>query len=419
MRPRRLLLFASLLLAACGDRPLQDILQADPNLQPEGATPAITGSCDRVTRSRLPRAFPNRFCYPNADLQQVTETTQEDDSLAIDARWTTQDDAAQVREFYQAAFEQEGWETTTTADSRPLEAVKDGVRVAVDLAGGAEATPFTVSYRPTVQAAVAEEEPADLEEDPDEDSTEATRAAIAPGPAQSFTDVGDAPEDFQAYIRDLAALGVLDAGEGDQFQPNAPVTRRTFARWLYNANNAFYTESAKRIRAATGDAVFQDLSSSNPDFESVQGLADAGIIPSPLSGEATVVNFRPDAPLTRETLLQWKVPLDLRRSLPNATVEAVAEAWGFQGAAKIDPNALQAVLADYANGNQANIRRAFGFTTLFQPQKPVTRAEAAAALWQFGYQGDGLSAAQVRRGDTGVEEADEGKASSDTGEEQS
>ena len=133
--------------------------------------------------------------------------------------------------------------------------------------------------------------------------------------------------------------------------------------------------------------------------------AVAGLIPSALSGESTVVNFRPDAPLTRETLLQWKVPLDLRRSLPNATVEAVKEAWGFQDAAKIEPKALQAVLADHANGNQANIRRAFGFTTLFQPQKPVTRAEAAAALWHFGYQGDGLSADEVRRGD--ADEADQ------------
>ncbi|MEO0407318.1 MAG: hypothetical protein AAF289_08215, partial [Cyanobacteria bacterium P01_A01_bin.135] len=147
MRPRRLLLLVPLLLTACGDRPLQDILQADPNLQPEGSAPAVTGSCDRITRSRLPRTFPDSFCYPNADLRQVTETTQEDDSIAIEARWTTEDEAAQVRQFYQAAFEQEGWEVTT-AEGAPLEAVKDGVRVAVDLTGAGEATPFTVSYRP-------------------------------------------------------------------------------------------------------------------------------------------------------------------------------------------------------------------------------------------------------------------------------
>jgi hypothetical protein len=50
------------------------------------------------------------------------------------------------------------------------------------------------------------------------------------------------------------------------------------------------------------------------------------------------------------------------------------------------------VLADYQNGDLSNIRRAFGYTTLLQPQKVVTRAEAAATLWFFGSQGDGLSA---------------------------
>jgi hypothetical protein len=29
---------------------------------------------------------------------------------------------------------------------------------------------------------------------------------------------------------------------------------------------------------------------------------------------------------------------------------------------------------------------------LFQPKKPVTRAEAAAALWYFGAEGEGISA---------------------------
>jgi hypothetical protein len=73
-------------------------------------------------------------------------------------------------------------------------------------------------------------------------------------------------------------------------------------------------------------------------------------------------------------------------------VDAVQQTWGFRDAARIDPKALQAVLADHQNGDQANIRRAFGYTALFQPKKPVSRAEAAASLWYFGFQGDGQSA---------------------------
>jgi hypothetical protein len=73
----------------------------------------------------------------------------------------------------------------------------------------------------------------------------------------------------------------------------------------------------------------------------------------------------------------------------------VKETWGFQDATKIDPKALRAVLADYQNGEQANLRRMLGYTTLVQPNKPVTRAEAAAALWYFGYQGEGISAEEA------------------------
>ncbi|MDY7016303.1 MAG: S-layer homology domain-containing protein, partial [Cyanobacteriota bacterium] len=99
--------------------------------------------------------------------------------------------------------------------------------------------------------------------------------------------------------------------------------------------------------------------------------------------------------LTRENLVLWKVPLDTRQGLPKATLDEVQKTWGFQDTEKIDPLALRALLSDYQNGEQANIRRTFGFTTLFQPKKPVTRAEAAMALSYFGYQGEGVTAKEA------------------------
>jgi len=114
-----------------------------------------------------------------------------------------------------------------------------------------------------------------------------------------------------------------------------------------------------------------------------------------LSGNSTEVLFRPDAPLTRESLVLWKVPLDIRQGLPQASLDAVQQTWGFQDAGKIDPKAMRAILADFQNGEQSIIRRVFGYTTLFQPKKPVTQAEAAAALWYFGSQGEGISASEV------------------------
>ena len=88
----------------------------------------------------------------------------------------------------------------------------------------------------------------------------------------------------------------------------------------------------------------------------------------------------------------WKVPLDTREALPTANLETVKQTWGFQDSGKINSKALRAVLADFQNGEKANIRRVFGYTTLFQPKKPVTRVEAATALWYFGTEAEGISA---------------------------
>jgi hypothetical protein len=180
--------------------------------------------------------------------------------------------------------------------------------------------------------------------------------------------------------------------------PN-PISRREYARWLFTVNNRFYADTAaNRIRPGRqGDTpAFQDVPPTDPDFAAIQGLAEAGIIPSALTGNSTAVTFRPDAPLTRETLALWKVPLDTRTALPPTTPEAVAATWGFQDANQIEPLALRAIAADFQLGDFANLRRAFGYTTLLQPKKAVTRAEAAATLWRFGTQTEGITAADVR-----------------------
>lgn len=206
----------------------------------------------------------------------------------------------------------------------------------------------------------------------------------------------DIPEDLKPYVQDWLALDLKTTAPGSpSWQPNQPVTRGAYAQWLLATNNRFYDDQPqKRIRPGQASAkpAFQDVPPSHPQYGAIQGLAEAGIIPSPLSGSSTTVSFRPDAPLTRETLVLWKVPLDTRAVLPGATVEAVKTAWGFQDAATVEPLALRAVLADHQSGEFANILRAFGYTTLFQPKKAVTQAEAIATLWRFGNPTEGISA---------------------------
>jgi hypothetical protein len=221
------------------------------------------------------------------------------------------------------------------------------------------------------------------------------------------SDLTDVPADLRLYIEDLLALQLFSKAEAQQgkttdssvaFAPNQTITRGQYANWLLTANNLFYRDQpGKKIRVASSATTpaFQDVPVSHPYFGAIQGLAEAGLIPSALTGNSTAVNFRPDAPLTRESLILWKVPLDIRTTLPTASVEAVQATWGFQDAASIEPLALRAVLADHQTGDFANVLRAFGYTTLFQPQKAVTQAEAAATLWRFGTQTEGVTAADL------------------------
>lgn len=240
----------------------------------------------------------------------------------------------------------------------------------------------------------------------------ATPSGVSSGQT-TFTDLDKAPKELRQPIEDLARLGVLTPAanqaksSSDQttsrFEPNKPITRREFASWLVAVNNRLQADRAAqqiRLGSDTSQPAFRDVPRNDPDFAAIQGLAEAGIIPSALSGDSTIVTFRPNATLTRENLVLWKVPMDTRQPLPTANIEAVKQAWGFQDAAKIDPKALRAVLADYENGDLSNIRRVYGYTTLLQPKKAVTRAEAAAALWYFGYQGEGQSAQDALKGGT-------------------
>lgn len=300
---------------------------------------------------------------------------------------------------------------------------------------GNSKTPVVVSPAPTPKPS-ANKQPAK--------DTQPTAETAAPKvTAGDYTDLGKAPEEIQPYLVDLIDLDLLKvrspiaqptstrtATEGDnkakppalpnpdEFRPNQATTRREYARWLLAVNNRFYADQTNRkVRpgVTSSTPVFKDVSTSDPDFPAIQGLAEAGIIPSPLTGSSTTLTFRPDAPLTRQDLLLWKVPLDTRQPLPQATPAGVEEAWGFQDAAKIEPRALQAVLADYQNGDFANIRRAFGYTTLFQPVKAATRAEAAAVLWRFGNSTEGITAKDVSGSGSGSQPAPEAQNGAQNG----
>ncbi len=437
-------LTASLLLslAACANSPnsktLEDSLAADPRLTENPVTPSPSPSSNPQKPAKPTADFPDEIpLYPEANFKEVKEPSPSSAvSQGKQVSWTTTDPSNLIQSFYQKAFQSNGWQIVTqqaqVAPTDTLVARGHNLKVTLSIqtvaaqnnlptsspsATAAKNSPksyteFSIQYvRENGQATATS--PGTLDAGAGNGNLTPTQPdAVTPSPTpetnsatQVFADVNKTPPELRQYVEDLAALGILTPSAVDvkskpatgspQFAPNKTISRREYARWLVAANNKIYANNpGKQIRliAETSQPAFQDVPKTDPDFPAIQGLAEAGLIPNSLTGEATAVLFRPDTPLTRENLILWKVPLDTRQALPNATVEAVKQTWGFQDAGKIEPKALRAILADFQNGDSSNIKRVFGYTTLFQPKKAVFRAEAAGVIWYFGAQGEGLSA---------------------------
>ncbi|MEY3866423.1 MAG: hypothetical protein RLZZ338_314 [Cyanobacteriota bacterium] len=395
---------------------LKDSLAPDPQLK---ATPPVLGNSTPtpgVTSSptqliKLPSDFPREIpLYPNAELQEVTPGDISTDSVTRIV-WKSSDPNNIIQGFYQKAFETEKWEIISrpSGDSEgTLSATQNQLKVSLSFpspkSSGAT-TEFIMEYSRGKIAAIKPSPSISLSPS----SSPSPLTSSSPSPLPSNTAIApnsnEIPPELRQAVTEVVQLGILKIKSGGNLEtvtslpdPNKITTRRDYARWLMEANNKIYdSRAAKKIRlgVATSAPAFTDISPNDPDFPAIQGLAEAGIIPSGLSGDGKDVKFRPDDALTREQMLLWKVPLDTRQALPTANIDAVKEKWGFQDSSKIDTFASRALLADYNNGDLANVRRVYGFTTLFQPKKSVTRAEAVASLWYFGTQGDGLSVKDV------------------------
>lgn len=395
-------LFLLGLLSACDSKTVTGFFAPDPKLpensqaaNPSATQPTDSGAPTQTTTTEFPANFPaNLPVYPQAQLLRVDSPT---DSQQIKTNWSSGDNSQAIADFYQQQLQSNNWQLiqpfTPQANSgeQTLIASRDRTRIAVSILptvnpnnGGRTTTEFAIAYQPEITNS------ANPTPNPTPDRQTPVQPTNPTPPVAPVTQTEN--RSGGQYLEDAIALGIK---LGDRVTPEQTISRREFARWLVTINNKIYAnDPGKQIRLATNNSqpVFKDISNRDSDFSLIQGLAEAGLIPSPLSGDSTASLFRPDLPLTRETLLAWKVPLDTRKALPKASIDSVKETWGFQDANKIDPKALPALYADYQNSEQSNIRRVFGYTTLFQPKKTVTHAEAAAALWYFGDRTDGMSA---------------------------
>ncbi len=433
------------LLASCGNSAaLESLVSADPQLKIGQQSPASKSGTSRDSAAvkdndtlsatppseaaaevfDLPANFPASFpVYPQAKLQE-TKSEADNSGMVV---WQTTDNREAVADYYQTELLANNWEIIKPFAINPEQkiaraiATKDNLRVEMTLlpsAANAESdsnnTQLSMIYHPLSQdipkSGISQAiNPAKNSRPDQNNQTKAQQptqqeATSRPNNNADFTDLDEVAEQLQQPLESVAALGVLTPYTGEanvelsKFAPNEIITRGEYARWLITANNRYYSDNpSKKIYVATktNQPAFQDVKPNDPDFAAIQSLAEAGLIPSRLTEDNTNLLFRPDAPLTREDLITWKVPLDTRQSLPQASIEAIQESWGFQDAENIDSAAVRALYADFQNGDRSNIRRIFGYTTLFQPKKPITRGEAAASLWYFGFQGDGITAREV------------------------
>ncbi|XVF12514.1 hypothetical protein REPUB_Repub08aG0125100 [Reevesia pubescens] len=187
----------------------------------------------------------------------------------------------------------------------------------------------------------------------------------------------------------LVALQVLKVIEPDA-QPSDLCTRREYARWLVSASSVLSRNTVSKIYPAmyienVTELTFDDITPEDPDFSSIQGLAEAGLISSKLSNQDLLNDdlgpfyFSPESPLSCQDLVSWKMALE-KRQLPEADRKILYQTSGFVDIDKINPDAWPALVADLSAGEQGIIALAFGCTRLFQPNKPVTKAQAAVAL---------------------------------------
>lgn len=196
----------------------------------------------------------------------------------------------------------------------------------------------------------------------------------------------------QSQEQALAALQVLKVIKSDA-QACELCTRRDYARWLVSASSALSRNSISKVYPAmyienVTELAFDDITPEDPDFASIQGLAEAGLISSKLSRSDVFSSFEedmgsfhfyPDSPLSRQDLLTWKMALE-KRQLPEADRKMIHQLSGFIDIDKINQDAWPALVADLSAGEQGIVAQAFGYTRLFQPDKPVTKGQAAVAL---------------------------------------
>lgn len=179
----------------------------------------------------------------------------------------------------------------------------------------------------------------------------------------------------------------------DDVKADELCTRREYAKWLVQINSSLERNANHRLvpsvsLAGSLVAAFDDVSVEDPDFGSIQALAEAGVIPSKLSQESSSDDgleghgntyFFPERFISRQDLIDWKAHLEYD-FLPGIIDQISTTIVGFMDVKEISPEASARLYTDMLAGEKSILRKVFGQCKRLQPNKPSTKAQAAVAL---------------------------------------
>ncbi|CAL1392864.1 unnamed protein product [Linum trigynum] len=214
-------------------------------------------------------------------------------------------------------------------------------------------------------------------------------ASQTPASAEKSFKVSVALDSTQ--LESLASLQKLKIVE-DDIRVDELCTRREYARWLVRLNSLLERNPKHRIvptisLSGSLAVAFDDISVDDPDFVYIQALAEAGIIPSKLSStslfsvtpEDGSFYFNPDRYLSRKDMINWRAQLEYA-ILPGTKEQMSRIRADYMDVKDISSDTSPEFFADMLTGEKSIIRKVFGQSRRFQPNKPSTKAQAAVTL---------------------------------------
>ncbi|KAK6280725.1 hypothetical protein POUND7_014550 [Theobroma cacao] len=179
----------------------------------------------------------------------------------------------------------------------------------------------------------------------------------------------------------------------DDVRADELCTRREYVRWLVRMSSLLERNPKHRIipsiaLSGSKTAAYDDVGADDPDFESIQALAEAGIIPSKLSGRITRsdsskgqegINFSPDRFISRQDLINWKALVEYDCE-PGVIEQISRTKIDYMDLKEISPDSSPGLFIDMLAGEKSILRKVFGQSKRFQSNKPSSKAQAAVAL---------------------------------------